>query len=387
MKKQLSAFLCACILCAGFAASGCGYKSYDMTKNAGVADSGSASAETAQAAGVLEYDSTMQEYDSGTQTSGSTWDESNGAMDDAAESETSPASRKQNEKLIYTYHYSVETKEFDSLTEKVAAKTAQLDGYVESSETQGSASDGVNRYANMTLRIPADKINQILSMLKKESNVTYSSSSIDNVTLQYVDLESHIKSLRTEQKTLLKLIEQADKLKDIIELQSQLTQVRYEIESYESQLRTYDNLVDYSTIHLSIQEVERTTTVTPVRAGFWEETKNKFSDNLYAIGQWLRALAVWLISSLPILLPLAIAAVIVIALVRRWAKHHRKHAPAPDRQAASGGYQSIYEKKQGNKQDKKSAKDSSQTSAVQESDGQDSCMDDADSQAGADGSD
>ena len=68
----------------------------------------------------------------------------------------------------------------------------------------------------------------------------------------YVDMQSHVKALRTEQNTLLELIEKADKLKDIIALQSQLTQVRYEIESYESQLRMYDNRVNYSTLNLTV---------------------------------------------------------------------------------------------------------------------------------------
>ena len=167
--------------------------------------------------------------------------------------------KSQNQKIIYTYNYTTETKEFDSFYEKVTAKTETLGGYVENSETNGSVSDGVNRYAHMTLRIPADKMEQLTSMLDEESNVTYRSRSSENVTLQYADMEIHVKALRTEQETLLRLREKAEKLKDIIALQSQLTQVRYEIESYESQLRMYDNLIDYSTVYLDVYEVERTT--------------------------------------------------------------------------------------------------------------------------------
>ena len=190
-------------------------------------------------------------------------------------------------------------------------------------------SDGVNRYAHMTLRIPAEKMDQLTSLLDSDSNVTYRSRSSENVTLRYVDLESHVKALRIEQKTLLQLLEKAEKLKDIIALQSQLTQVRYEIESYESQLRMYDNLVDYSTIYLDISEVERTTNVTPVRASFFEETADRFSDNLYAVGQWLRASAVWLISSLPVLLPfgavLAAAVLLIRKRIKNWKKGRKKY--------------------------------------------------------------
>ena len=91
----------------------------------------------------------------------------------------------------------------------------------------------------------------------------------------------------------------------------------------------YDNLVDYSTIYLDISEVERTTNVTPVRASFFEETADRFSDNLYAVGQWLRASAVWLISSLPVLLPfgavLAAAVLLIRKRIKNWKKGRKKY--------------------------------------------------------------
>ncbi len=220
----------------------------------------------------------------------------------------------QSEKLIFTYNYSVETTEFDSFYEKISKKLSQIGGYVENSETDGSASDGSNRYASLTLRVPANQMNQIITLLDSESNITYQSQTSENVTLQYVDMQSHLKALRTEQETLLQLMEKADKLKDVIELQSQLTQVRYEIESYESRLRMYDNLVEYSTLHLNISEVQRTTNLPSSKTSFLEEAGNKLSDNLYSLKQGLRAFAIWFISSLPVLIPIAIilAAAILI---------------------------------------------------------------------------
>lgn len=236
----------------------------------------------------------------------------------------------QHEKLIYTYHYSVETKEFDDFYNATILQAQKLGGYIQESETNGSSVSDENRYARIVLRIPADKRNQMLSMVQKESNVTYSNVTTDNVTLNYVDMQSHIQALRKEQSTLLDLIEKAKKIDDLIALQSQLTEIRYEIESYESQLRTMDNLITYSTIHLDITEVQRTTTVTGSKTSMGEEIKNKFSDNLYAVGKWLQALLVWFISSLPILIPLG--AIIVLILV--WfskRKKYRKERSAPSK--------------------------------------------------------
>ena len=70
-------------------------------------------------------------------------------------------------------------------------------------------------------------------------------------------LQSHKKALLAEQESLLSMMEQAESIEDIIAINEQLTDVRYQIESMESQLRTYDNQVDYSTVNLYIDEVER----------------------------------------------------------------------------------------------------------------------------------
>ena len=331
MKKRLSAIWFTVVLTA-LTAGACG--------NAGNLKSGQNAADDSNA-GTESYDVQMdsagmedqQTMDGGSADALSSVPDMNSeelvpeeggiAASEAESASAAETVKNQKQKLIYTYHYSVETKAFDDFYQKVNQKVTQLEGYIEHSETNGSATDGVNRQASLTLRIPADQMEQMLTLLDSDSNVTYQSRSSENVTLQYVDMESHLKALRTEQETLLQLMEKADKLKDVIALQSQLTQVRYEIESYESQLRTYDNLVNYSTLYLNITEVDRTTTITSSKTSFLDEIGNRFSDNVYALGQWLRAMAVWLVGSLPILVPLAAIGVAAVIIIRKkfW---HRK---------------------------------------------------------------
>lgn len=325
MKRKLSAILLAGLLTAGLAVSGCGAGSGNKESGGTESSYGSdmamddaASAERSDAgmpdtnnqAATEDMDMAMSPEEAGS-----------GSLD------ATPANtaKHQNQKLIYTYNYSVETKEFDSFYKNVIEKTTQLGGYVQNSETDGSASDGTNRYASLTLRIPADQMDQILTLLNSDSNITYQNCSSEDVTLQYVDMEAHLKALRTEQETLLNLLEKADKLKDVIALQSQLTDIRYEIESYESQLRMYDNLVDYSTLYLNISEVERTTNIPTAKTSFFEEIGNRFSDNVYALGQWLRAMAVWLIGSLPVLVPLAVIVAGVVIFIRKRAKRRSRY--------------------------------------------------------------
>ena len=229
--------------------------------------------------------------------------------------------KQSQDKIIYTYNYSVETKEFDNFMDMVDDRISEYGGYTESADINGNEALGQYRYANLVIRIPSDKIRDFLDMVSTNSNVTYSRKSSENVTLQYVDLQSHIKALKVEQESLMNLLAKAETVEDIISLQSQLTQVRYEIESYESQLRTFDNKIDYTTLYLDVSEVKRETTVEKLTYG--QEIITGLSDTFYEIGQGLRSFSIWFIVNLP---NMVIWAVILAAIfaVARWLAKKRK---------------------------------------------------------------
>lgn len=223
-----------------------------------------------------------------------------------------------SQKLIKTVSMSMETKEFDTLLENIRSKVEELGGYIESSEISGSSYYSLqgNRYAWMTLRIPADKLDGFVTIVSELGNVTNKNESVQDITLQYVDVESHKKALETEQTRLLELLEKAESMEDIIAIESRLSEVRYELQSYGSTLRTYDNQVNYSTVSINISEVERVTPVIEERT-FFEEVQYRLSDNLYDIGQGMRNFAIWLISSLPYLFIWAIIIVVFVFVVRK----------------------------------------------------------------------
>ena len=86
------------------------------------------------------------------------------------------------------------------------------------------------------------------------------------------------------------MMEQAESIEDIIAINEQLTDVRYQIESMESQLRTYDNQVDYSTVNLYIDEVERYTPGAAKSAG--ARIAEGFSANIYRVGSFFKNFAI-----------------------------------------------------------------------------------------------
>ena len=151
--------------------------------------------------------------------------------------------------------------------------------------------------------------------LKDTTNVRSFSENTEDVTLQYTDLDTHIKALREELDALFSMMEQATSMEDILAIQSQITEVRYEIENYESQLRVYDNQVNYSTIYLDLYEVTRESSTTGKTFG--DRVYTRWNDNLYRMGQGFQNFLIGFLGGLPILVPVVIVCVAAFMVVRR----------------------------------------------------------------------
>lgn len=216
-----------------------------------------------------------------------------------------------NRKLIRTVRLEMQTKEFDALIDGIRKKVQEMGGYIESSSMWGNSYyNSGTRNCEYTVRIPSEHLDEFVQVVGELGNVTYKNESVEDVTLQYVDVESHKKALETEQERLLELMEQAENLEDLLAIESRLSEVRYGLENYGSQKRLLDNQIDYSTINLSIAEVERITETG--EKSFFQEIAERFGNSLYMVGKGLRGFVIGLIGSLPVL---AVWAAVIAGLV------------------------------------------------------------------------
>ena len=248
--------------------------------------------------------------------------ESDAAYEENAETQVQDTNRK----LIRNVDMTVETEAFDELLQNVQKRIASFGGYVESSDVYNGSGyyDGYSslRSANLTARIPAEKLDEFLSLVSEMSNVTRKNESVTDVTLQYVDMQSHKEALLAEQKRLLELMEQAESIDDIISLESRLSEVRYQIESMESQLRTFDNQVSYSTVYLYVEEVKK---YTPVEEpGRLQKMTEGFVDSLHGIGNGFLDFCIGFVIVLPYLVVWAIVIALLVWIVRLIVKRSRK---------------------------------------------------------------
>ena len=222
----------------------------------------------------------------------------------------------QNRKWVITMNLTAETGDLDAALDAVLAKVSQMEGYVESqSVSGGSAGSGRHRYANLTLRIPANVVDGFVEEVAGLTNLVSSSRNVQDITLTYSDTAGRVTALETEQARLLELMEQAENMSDLLEIEARLTEVRYQLENYASTLRLYDNQVDYATVSLYISEVEK---YTPVEEpGFWEKITSGLADSIVNLGETIVASITWLIIDLPYLAVIALVVWLITALTKR----------------------------------------------------------------------
>ena len=119
---------------------------------------------------------------------------------------------------------------------------------------------------------------------------------------------------------------QAESMTDLLQIEQRLTDVRTELEQVTSQLRLYDNLVDYGTIELSVTEVQEYTPVE--KETMWQRMGSGLKDSWQALGEFSENLLVFLVSALPWLIPISIIVALWIATgkKRRARRAERKAA-------------------------------------------------------------
>ena len=125
-------------------------------------------------------------------------------------------------------------------------------GYFESKSLSNRSSG--YRYGEFTVRVPAAEYEHFCEQVGSLCHVTYMSSSAENITEEYYDTDSRLKTAQIKLERLQELLSKADNMADIITIESAISDTEYEIESLSGTLRHYDALVDYATVSLTLSE-------------------------------------------------------------------------------------------------------------------------------------
>lgn len=223
----------------------------------------------------------------------------------------------ENRKWIITVHMDAETEDLDALLANLDEKINAMNGYVEDQEIYNGSTYSSRRHrnANLTIRIPAGDVDAFSEEVAGIANVVSKNLSREDITLNYVATESKITALKTEEARLLELLSQAENMADLLEIEQRLSDVRYELESYSSQLRLYDNQVDYATIYLFVSEVQEYTPV--AEKTVWERIRDGFSSSIEGVTDGFVDFFVWITANSPYLLVWGLILTGIVLFIKR----------------------------------------------------------------------
>ncbi len=310
MKKRLVLGLSAIVLSFALAACGSSNSKSESAAGAPAAD-WAVTEEAAAEEGLVEYyaEEPME-----------------AEMDGGSEAPEVNESAVSERKLIKTVDLSVETKEYDALMGSLEKQVEGLGGYIEALDAYNGSYYGGrdNRSASITVRIPVEKLDGFITQIGEEANIVNRNESVEDVTLQYVDLDSHARMLEEEQERLLELLAQAETIEDIIAIESRLSEVKYQLESMRSQLRTYDNKVQYSTVYIYIEEVKELTPVVELSAG--ERISQGFVESIEDIAYSIKEFCIAFIINIPYIIVWAVILVVLVFVVLKIIKFADKRS-------------------------------------------------------------
>lgn len=249
----------------------------------------------------------------------------------------SDANAAQPRKIIRNADLSLETMEYDSALEKIPALAEQAGGYVESSSSDGislyekSSSRPSRRSAYFTVRVPAENLDSLIASLSENFNLLNKSESSSDISDRYYDTQAHLSNLQIQEKRLLELLEKAGKLADLLEIEKELADVRYQIETLTASMKRMDSQVSYSTVNISLQEVVEYQEITTPPRTFGDRLAGTFKDSWSNFLDVCESILFAVIYFAPLVLLIAAAVTAVVLIIRAVSRRSRKNkAAAPD---------------------------------------------------------
>ena len=204
-----------------------------------------------------------------------------------------------SEKKIRTVTMSLECKNMDSAEKELKERVKTQGGYIESEDYSALSDWNDVKTMNFTIRIPKEKVDDFLDFLNGEGRIISKSENLEDVRLQYRDAKNHIKALETEQERILALMDKAETVDQLIALENRLTEIRYQLDSYHSEVLDYDNRVNFSTIYLDIQESINGKIHDTGSYSFFDQVRDGFIRNLIGIRGFFATIALFSLVFIP----------------------------------------------------------------------------------------
>lgn len=216
-------------------------------------------------------------------------------------------------KIIRNGKLTIET---DSPTEgqrKITTIAESLGGFVITSEfKQGGATS--SETVTITVRVPATQFNEALEKIRTAGNrIINENVTGQDVTEEFLDLEARIKTQKALEAQFLEIMKRAQKVSDALEVQSEIANVRTEIERMEGRKRFLQNQASLSTITITLQTPAPILLATSTK-GFGHSIKQAFAEGIDLAAN----IILGLIRLIIVLIPLTLFIFLPVGLLLRY---------------------------------------------------------------------
>ncbi|CAM3340110.1 DUF4349 domain-containing protein [Aequorivita lipolytica] len=218
---------------------------------------------------------------------------------------------EQEQKIIKTARLAFETKDVEATHKKILRLASQYKGLVQS---DNSGKDYNRIYKNLTVRIPTENFQPFIDGISE--GVDYFDQrniSREDVSEEFVDLEARLKAKRILEERYLELLKKANNVKEMLEIERELSNIREEIEAKQGRLQYLQSQVSMSTVNI---EFYKTTAETGITQSYGQKMKNAFQGGWNGISVFfLGILYLW---------PLFLVALITVFVLRIFLKNRKK---------------------------------------------------------------
>lgn len=150
--------------------------------------------------------------------------------------------------IIWRASLSLEVNNVSDSINDVSSVIEKIGGFVENKNINGEKS------ANLQLRVPSNNLTSIVDELAKLGNEKNRNIFSEDVTEQYIDTDARLKNALALRDTLRELLEKAKEVKDILEIERELTRVQSDIDSMEGRLKKLKGQIDFASINLHLEQ-------------------------------------------------------------------------------------------------------------------------------------
>ncbi len=236
---------------------------------------------------------------------------------------TAAEAGSQRRYMVQRSYLTLEIADLEEAAETIKVGVEQIGGYLASRNFYDLGRE--RRRGEISLRVPAEKYSQVMLWLQEQGEVRNLEESAEDVTRQYIDLEARIGNLAAQEQRIRELLEKARDIEDILQIEKELTRIRGDLESMQGEFKYLRERVTFSSIDISLVEKDpRESAVTGEFDTFGKELSKRFALNTNRAIKGLTGLALSFLSSLPLLIPLAAAVLILWKLALIISRKGRK---------------------------------------------------------------